>query len=43
MKETLKLNTYEQKRLLVLNRLLVGQLTTVEAAEVLDLSERHVR
>jgi len=42
MKETITLNTHEQKRLLVLNRLVVGQLTTAEAAEVLDLSERQV-
>jgi transposase len=43
MKETLTLNTHEQKRILVLNRLLVGQLTAAEAAQVLDLSERQVR
>jgi transposase len=43
MKETITLNTHEQKRLMVLNRLIVGQLTAAEAAEVLDLSERQVR
>jgi transposase len=43
MKETITLNAHEQKRLMVLNRLVVGQLTAAEAAEVLDLSERQVR
>lgn len=43
MKETLTLTTQEQKRVLVLNRLLVGQLPVAEAAAVLDLSERQVR
>ncbi len=43
MKETLTLNTQEQKRVMVLNRLLVGQLTAAEAAVLLDLSERQVR
>src|SRR5260221_1187782 len=43
MKETITLNTHEQKRVMVLNRLIVGQLTAAEAAEVLDLSERQVR
>ena len=43
MKETITLNPHEQKRLMVLNRLVVGQLTAAQAAEVLDLSERQVR
>ena len=37
------MDTQEQKRMMVLNRLLVGQLTAVEAAVLLDLSERQVR
>ena len=43
MKETITLNTQEQKRVMVLNRLLVGQLTVAEAAVLLNLSERQVR
>ena len=43
MKETITLNTQEQKRVMVLPRLLVGQLTATEAAALLDLSERQVR
>ena len=43
MRETITLNTQEQKRLMVLNRLVVGQLTAVEAAVLLTLSERQVR
>jgi transposase len=43
MKETITLNTHEQKRLMILNRLIVGHLTAAEAAEMLDLSERQVR
>ena len=43
MKETITLNTQEQKRVMVLNRLLVGQLTAAEAAVLLKLSERQVR
>jgi hypothetical protein len=43
MKETITLNTQEQKRVMVLNRLLVGQLTAAEAAVLLNLSERQVR
>ena len=43
MKETLTLNTQEQKRVMVLPRLLVGQLTAAEAAVLLNLSERQVR
>ena len=37
------MNTQEQKRVMVLNRLLVGQLTAAEAAVLLNLSERQVR
>jgi len=43
MKETITLNTQEQKRVLVLPRLVVGQLTAAEAAVLLSLSERQVR
>ena len=43
MKETITLNIQEQKRVMVLNRLLVGQLTAAEAALLLKLSERQVR
>ena len=43
MRETITLNTQEQKRMMVLNRLLVGQLTAAEAAVLLNLSERQVR
>jgi len=41
--ETITLNTQEQKRAMVLNRVQAGQLSVAEAAEVLDLSARHVR
>ena len=37
------MNTQEQKRVMVLNRLLVGELTAAEAAVLLTLSERQVR
>jgi hypothetical protein len=43
MKETITLTTPEQKRVMVLNRLEVGQLTAAEAAVLLRLSERQVR
>lgn len=43
MKEILTLNTQEQKRLLVLNRLLCADLTMQEAATLLGLSTRQVR
>lgn len=43
MKETLTLNTQEQKRVLVLNRILAGQLSTAEAAVLLNLSHRQVQ
>ena len=43
MKETVTLNTQEQKRAMVLNRVQAGQLSVPEAAQVLDLSARHVR
>jgi transposase len=43
MKETITLTTQEQKRVMVLNRLEVGQLTAAEAAVLLNLSERQVR
>jgi transposase len=43
MKETVTLNPQEQKRAMVLNRVQAGQVSVAEAAEVLDLSARHVR
>ncbi len=43
MKETVTLNTQEQKRMLVLNRLLCADLTMQEAATLLALSTRQVR
>jgi winged helix-turn helix protein len=44
MKEkTITLNTQEQKRAMVLNRIQAGQLSVAQAAGVLDLSARHVR
>jgi transposase len=41
--ETITLNTQEQKRAMVLNRIQAGQFSVAEAAEVLDLSARHMR
>jgi transposase len=41
--ETITLTTQEQKRAMNLNRVQAGQLSVAEAAEVLDLSARHVR
>jgi transposase len=43
MQETLTLNTQEQKRVLVLNRILTGQLSTAEAAVLLKRSQRQVQ
>lgn len=43
MKETLTLNTQEQKRVMVLNRILARQLSTAEAASLLKLSHRQVQ
>src|SRR5579863_2911989 len=43
MQETVTLNTQEQKRVLVLNRILEGQLSTAEAAPLLTLSQRQVQ
>lgn len=43
MKETVTLNTKEQKRLLVLNEFLERRMTGQEAAEVLGISLRHTR
>jgi transposase len=43
MKETLTLNTQEQKRVLVLNRILAGQLSMAEAAVLLKRSHRQVQ
>ncbi len=41
--ETITLNTQEQKRAMVLNRIQAGQLSVAQGAGVLDLSARHVR
>lgn len=43
MQETVTLNTQEQKRVLVLNRILEGQLNTADAAPLLKLSKRQVQ
>jgi transposase len=43
MKKKVTLNVKEQKRLLVLNKILAGQMTGQEAAEMLGLSLRHTR
>jgi len=43
MKEMVTLNRKEQKRLVVLNKVEQGKMIGGEAAEVLDLSLRHVR
>lgn len=43
MQETLTLTTHDQKRGLVLNRILEGQLSPAEAAPLLKLSKRQVQ
>jgi transposase len=43
MKETVTLNTQEQKRVMVLNRILAGQLSVAEAAPLLNRSHRQVQ
>jgi len=43
MKERVTLNRKEQRRLMVLNEVETGKITAGEAAEVLALSQRHVR
>jgi transposase len=43
MKEMVTLNKKEQNRLIVLNRVERGMMTTREAAQILDLSLRHVK
>lgn len=43
MQETVTLNTQEQKRVMVLNRVLAGQLSAAEAAVLLKLSQRQVQ
>lgn len=43
MKERVTLNRKEQRRLMVLNEVETGKMTPGEAAEVLALSQRHVR
>src|SRR5450756_3043406 len=42
MGETITLNKREQKRLLVLNQVIAGQIAAEGAAELLGLSERQV-
>ena len=42
-KESITLNTQEQKRAMVLNRIQAGQLSVRQAAEVLGISGRHCR
>ena len=41
--ETVTLNSKEQKRLLVLSRIQESKLTGEQAAELLGISQRHVR
>src|SRR4051794_39119550 len=43
MKETIALNSKEQQRLMVLNRILQGQLTAGEAGQLLGLPVRQIR
>src|SRR5947209_6112880 len=43
MRETITLNTQEQKRMMVLNRILAGQLSAAEAASLLKLSPRQMQ
>jgi transposase len=43
MEETITLNPQEQKRVMVLNRILAGQLSVAEAAPLLNLSPRQVQ
>jgi transposase len=43
MKEALTLNTQEQKRVMVLNRILAGQVSTAEAGVLLKRSQRQVQ
>ncbi len=43
MRETITLNTQEQKRVMVLNRILAGQLSAAEAACELSLSPRQMQ
>jgi hypothetical protein len=43
MMEKVTLNNKEQKRLIVLNKVLEGQMTSQEAAEMLGVSLRHTR
>lgn len=43
MKETVTLNRKEQRRLMVLNKVDKGEVTGKEAAELVDLSVRHLR
>ena len=42
-KESIPLNTQEQKRAMVLNRIQAGQLSVRQATEVLGISQRHCR
>src|SRR5579863_10681639 len=42
-KETVTLTTREQKRVLIVNQVQTGQLSAAQAAELLQISERHMR
>jgi len=43
MQETITLNTQEQKRVMILNRILAGQLSPADAAPLLQISKRQVQ
>jgi hypothetical protein len=43
MRETITLNTQQQKRVIVLNRIFAGQLSVAEAPSLLKLSPRQVQ
>jgi transposase len=43
MKEKVTLNRKEQKRLILLNEVIARHMTGQQAAEMLDLSLRHIR
>ena len=43
MQETVTLNTQDQKRVLVLNQILAGHLSTAEAAPLLNKSKRQMQ
>jgi len=43
MRETVTLNIYKPKRVMVLNRIVAGQLSIAEAGALLELSQRQVK